>query len=263
MGEEQGLQGGIANAGQIVRAGPHVLRPGTPHSESIHAFLRAVRYAGFEGAPTPIGVDGDGRERLEFIDGEVPIPPYPDWSQTDTALASIVSLLGDLHHASRAFDPQDLTWDDALADPRGGTLVCHNDVCPENVVFCNGVAVALIDFEFAAPGRPVYDLAHLARLCVPVEDPFDEVRLGWLPADRPARLGLVAEVYGLDRDGRVELLTAMSDAIDVVETAVRSAVAAGNPNAVAMWDRTGGAERYERRRCWWRDHCVQFAAALL
>lgn len=225
--------------------------------------LRAVRHAGFEGASTPIGVDGDGRERLVFVDGQVPIPPYPDWSQADTALASIARLLRGLHDAAHGFDPQGLSWDDALADPRGGTLVCHNDVCPENVVFRNGVAVALIDFEFAAPGRPVYDLAHLARLCVPVEDEFDQARLGWLPADRPARLRLVADTYGLDRDGRAELLTAINDAVDVVESAVRRSVAAGDPNAVAMWNRTGGAARYDRRRRWWSDHGDQFAAALL
>ena len=150
----------------------------------------------------PVGVDADGRERLVFIDGEVPLAPYPDWSQSDTALASIARLLRGLHHAARGFDPQGLTWDDALADPAGGTLVCHNDVCPENVVFRDGIAVALLDFEFAAPGRPVYDVAHLARLCVPIDDEFDQARLGWRPADRPARLRLVADAYGLDRDGR-------------------------------------------------------------
>ena len=105
-----------------------------------------------------------------FIDGEVPVAPYPDWSQSDTALASIARLLRGLHDAARGFDPQGLTWDDSLADPAGGTLVCHNDVCPENVVFRDGIAVALLDFEFAAPGRPVYDVAHLARLCVPIDD---------------------------------------------------------------------------------------------
>ena len=30
-------------------------------------------------------------------------------------------------------------------------MVCHNDVCLENVVFRGGAAVALLDFEFAAP----------------------------------------------------------------------------------------------------------------
>ena len=140
--------------------------------------------------------------------------------------------------------------------------MCHNDVSPENVVFRNGIAVALLDFEFAAPGRPVYDLAHLARLCVPVEDDFDQVRLGWRPGDRPARLRVVADAYGLDGDGRADLLPAMDNAIDRLEAAVRRSVEAGDPNAVEMWNRTGGSERYDRRRRWWIVHHDEFAAAL-
>jgi Phosphotransferase enzyme family len=260
---EQHLDGGIANAGQVVRVGAHVLRPSNAHSGSVHALLRAVRDAGFDGASSPIGIDDDGRERLEFVDGDVPVPPYPDWSQGDTALASIARLLRRLHDAARGFDPQGLTWDDSLADPAGGTLVCHNDVCPENVVFRDGIAIALLDFEFAAPGRPVYDLAQLARLCVPIDDEFDQARLGWRPADRPARLRLVADAYGLDRNGRAALLTAIDDAIARVEAAVRRSVDAGEPNAIAMWNRLGGSERYDRRRRWWSDHHEVFANALL
>lgn len=260
---EQPLEGGIANAGRVVRVGLHVLRPSSPHSRSIHAFLQAVRQAGFVGAPSPVGLDEDGRERLVFIDGEVPVAPYPDWSQSDTALASIARLLRGLHDSARGFDPRRLTWDDSLADPAGGTLVCHNDVCPENVVFRDGIAVALLDFEFAAPGRPVYDLAHLARLCVPIDDELDQARLGWRPADRPARLRLVADAYGLDRDARAELLSAMDDAIARIAAAVQRRVDAGDPNAVEMWNRTGGIERYERRRRWWTDHHDQFAVALI
>ena len=221
-----------------------------------------MRRAGFDGVPLPIGIDQDGRERLVFIEGEVPLSPYPEWSQSDTALASIARLLRGLHDAGRGFDCQNLTWPDALADPAGGTLVCHNDVCPENVVFRDGIAIALLDFEFAAPGRPVYDLAHLARLCVPIEDDFDQARLGWRPADRPARLRLVADAYGLSRQGRTELLAATDDAIARVEAAVRRSVDAGEPNAVALWNRTGGRDRYDRRRRWWTAHHEKFAAAL-
>jgi hypothetical protein len=260
--DEQQLAGGIANAGRVVRVGPHVLRPGSPYSASIHAFLRAVIHAGFEGAPTPIGIDEDGRERLEFVEGEVPVAPYPDWTQSDAALASVARLLRGLHDAARSFDAADLTWNDALADPAGGTLVVHNDVEPSNVVFRDGIAVALLDFEFSAPGRPIYDLAHLARLWVPIDDDLDQARLGWRPADRPARLRLVADAYGLDQDGRAELLSAIGDAIDRLDAAVRRSVDAGAPNAIAMWNRTGGRERYDRRRRWWMDHHVEFAAAL-
>jgi Phosphotransferase enzyme family len=260
---EQQLEGGIANAGRVVRVGPHVLRPSNRHTNSIHAFLRAVRNAGFEGASLPVGIDDDGRERLVFIDGEVPVTPYPDWCQSDAALASIARLLRGLHDAARGFDPQGFTWNQALADPAGGTIVCHNDLELSNMVFRNGVAVALLDFEFAAPGRPVYDLAHMVRFCVPIDDDFDQARLGWRPTDQPARLRLVADAYGLDRDGRAELLPAVDDAIDRIEAAVRRSVAAGDPNSVALWNRTGGSDRYDRRRRWWTEHHDQFAAALV
>ena len=103
---EHQLDGGIANAGQVVRVGPHVLRPPSRHAGSIHAYLRAVREAGFDGAPWPVGIDDDGRERLEFIEGEVPVTPYQGWSQSDAALASVARLLRGLHDAARGFDPR-------------------------------------------------------------------------------------------------------------------------------------------------------------
>ena len=262
MSEVQ-LGGGIANAGKVARVGQHVLRPSTPHSASIHAFLRAVRDAGFEGVPVPVRIDRDGRERLEFIDGDVPVPPYPDWSQSDSALASIARLLHGLHEAAHSFDPLGFSWNDTLADPVGGTLVCHNDVELSNVVFRDGIAVALLDFEFAAPGRPVYDLAHLARLCVPIEDDFDQARMGWRPADRPARFRLIADAYGLDREGRAELGTAVDDAILRIEAAARRDFDAGDPATLERFKKTGGLEKYDRRRRWWIDHREEFAVALL
>jgi hypothetical protein len=259
---EEPLDGGITNAGQVVRAGPHVLRPSGPHTGSVHAFLLALRKTGFDGAPQPVGIDPDGRQRLEFVAGDVPVVPYPDWSQSDAALASVAALLRGMHDAARGFDPAGHMWADALADPAGGTLVCHNDLEPSNVVFRDGVAVALLDFELAAPGRAAYDLAHLARVWVPIDDDVDRARVGWPPADRAARLRLLADAYGLDADGRTELLTAMDDAIDRIEAAVRRSVAAGHPGAVALWDRTGGQERFDRRRRWWSHHHDELAASL-
>lgn len=259
---EEPLGGGIANAGQVVRVGPHVLRPSGPHLGSIHAFLRAVRQAGFESAPEPVGIDDGGRERLVFIEGEVPVPPYPEWSQSDVALASMAELLRGLHDAAKGFNPRDFTWNDGLADPVGGVVVCHNDVCLENVVFRDGVAVALLDFEFAAPGRPIYDLACLARLCVPIDNDFDQARFGWQSADRPARLRLAADAYGLDQDGRKEMLATMEDALTRAEEFIWDRVEAGDPNFVDMWNRTDGAEYYHRRRQWWNDNLHHFAAAL-
>ena len=191
--------GGVANAGSVVRVGPEVLRPSYPHSPATHRFLRALCDARFSGASLPVRIDEDGRERLVFIEGDVPVPPYPTWAQDDRVLASTASLLGGFHAASSAFDPSGQTWSDELADPVGGPIVCHNDVCLENVVFVDGVAIGLLDLDFCAPGRPLYDVARFVRICVPIDWDISAPRLGWLRADRPARLlRMVADTYPVD-----------------------------------------------------------------
>ncbi len=259
---EPHLQGGITNVGRVGRDGAHVLRPSTPTTKSVHAVLRAVRRAGFEGAPLPIGVDEDGRERLQFVPGEVPLAPYPGWAQSDLALASVARLLRAFHDASEDFEWSSHVWPATLADPYGGAVICHNDVELSNVVFRGGVAVALIDFEFAAPGRREYDLAQLARLCVPIDHEVDQQRLGWQPADRATRLRVTADAYGLDRAGRTRLLSCIDDAIDQIERAVRKSIADGDPSALDAVSRTGGIEKYDRRRSWWTKHRRQCQAAL-
>ena len=261
MADEQ-LAGGVANAGNVVRQGDEVLRPANPFTPSVHRFLVWLAGSGFRGASVPVGIEPDGRERLEFIPGDVPLPPYPAWAQTDAALASIAALIRRLHDAARGFDPGGMAWSAEMADPSGGPVVCHNDVCLENVVFRDGLAIGLLDFDFAAPGRPEYDLAQFARMCVPVDDEVNAARLGWLPADRPARLRLVAEAYGLDAARRAELLRAVDESMVKGGEFVRRRVEAGDPNFIAMWREMGGQERFDRRRRWWEQHANEFRAAL-
>ena len=67
----------------------------------MRACLLSLRAAGFEGAPLPAGVAGDDRERLVFIEGEVPLPPYPEWAQSGEALASVAVLMRQFHRASK------------------------------------------------------------------------------------------------------------------------------------------------------------------
>ena len=256
------LHGGVANAGAVVRAGEFVLRPSNPHTSTIHRFLRSLHDEGFDGASVPVAVDPDGRERLRFIDGDVPVPPYPEWARSDRALASIARLMRRMHDAARSFvaSPDD-TWSDEMADPAGGTIVGHNDVCLENVVFRDGEAVGLLDFDFAAPGSPVFDLACFARMCVPIDDP-SRTRFGWTDADLPARLRLVADAYGLDRSGRAELLEALDGSIARGGAFVLRRVEAGDPNFIAMWESMGGMARFDLRRAWWADTRHEFETAL-
>lgn len=104
--DEEILHGGVANAGAVVRSGTDVLRPSNEHSTSILAFLDRLEREGYEGAPSPVGLDPDGRERLRFVPGEVAIPPYPDWVQTDESLASIVALIRGLRDVPSRSDAE-------------------------------------------------------------------------------------------------------------------------------------------------------------
>lgn len=267
---EELLHGGVANAGAVTRRGRHVLRPSNPHTATIHTFLRSLAKVGFEGASRPVGIDPDGRERLMFIEGDVPIPPYPAWAQTGDALASIAALLRRYHDAaSQVGVPSGAVWSDEMADPRtdgcddpnAAVVVCHNDVCLENVVFRDGVAVGLLDFDYAAPGRPLYDLAQFARMCVPVDDETNARMIGWGTYDAAARLRLVADSYGLP-PGRSEFLDILAGGIDRGGQFVQRKVEAGDPNFIKMWNELGGMERFDRRRRWFDDNRDRIAVAL-
>ena len=260
--EEVLLHGGVANAGAVVRQGSHVLRPSNEHSVAIHGALAALRATGFQGASNPVGIDTDGRERLEFVDGDVPLPPYPEWARSNEALASVAVLMREMHDASTALDLESGTWSAEMADPNGGAVWCHNDVCLENVVFRDGRAIALLDFDFAAPGRRVFDVAAFARMCVPVDDHTNASRLGWPAQDLPARLRLVADAYGLEADDRIELVNLLGRTIEMGGEFVRRRVEAGEPGFVQMWADMGGSERFDRRRRWWADEQPTFEAAL-
>ena len=259
---EEILAGGVANAGEVVRFGAHVLRPATARTEAIHDLLRYVRARGFDGVPEPVGVDPDGRERLVFIEGEVPWSPFPEWSQTDDVLASTSRLLAGFHRAVAGFvRPSGVEWCDELADPAGGPIMCHNDVCPENVVYRRGMAIGLLDFDFVAPGRPIYDLAQMAKMCVPIDTPEDAARLDRGSLDPFHRLRVVADAYGLPR-GREPFLNVLAEAIETGGEFVRRRVEAGEKAFAEMWNQIGGQARYDRRQEWFDRNRERFLDAL-
>ena len=130
-----------------------------------------------------------------------------------------------------------------MADCHGGPVLCHNDVCLENIVFRNGRAIALLDFDLAAPGRRVFDVASFARMCIPVDDETNASRSGWPAQDLPSRLRLVADAYGLEAVDRLDLLEILGRAIERGGEFVRRRVEAGEPGFVKMWEEMGGEER--------------------
>jgi Phosphotransferase enzyme family len=245
----QYLSGGLANAGQVVRVGDTVRRPAGLHSEAVTALLDHLRTSGFEGAPSALGKDLEGREVYKWIDGDVAIPPFPAWALADEALFSTASLIRRLHDALSDFEPPPAaSWSAERSDPRGGPLICHTDICPENVVFRGQRAIAILDFDFASPGRRVWDLAMAARMWIPLRPPPDDD-----PRDataRARRLGHLVAGYGLARADHEEFVDAIVEAQRVGNAFVRRRVEAREPGFVAMWRERGGAEWFDGVTAW-------------
>ncbi len=176
---EQPLTGGRVTPG-VVRVGETVRRPPGSHSRFVHRLLEHLEAVGFESAPRLLGTDDQGREVLSFIAGDVP----PELARFgDDALHAAFRLL-------RAF--HDATAGSGLA--AGHEVVCHGDVSPCNTVFRDGLPVALIDFDAAAPGRRVDDLAYGLFLWLDLGN--GDVQL----ADQRRRLELAASAYGTPVD---------------------------------------------------------------
>jgi hypothetical protein len=258
------LAGGYDAGLAPVRVGDTVRRLPRPFSPSVRALLRHLEAVGFDGAPRHLGVDERGREILSYLDGEVPRPPYPDWAMTDRALVDLGGLLRRFHEASASFPPDapgTTGWADFWSDPRGGSVVCHNDVFPENVVFRGGRVVALIDFDMAAPGDPLWDLAIAAELWAPLGDPA--VRTDHPPGlDGIARLGLLAAAYGLEPERAEALLDTLVRERAHSTGRIRSAVAAGDPDWTRRWAESGGDRRGAADDAWiYRNRAALVAAA--
>lgn len=260
----EALVGGMVNVGAVFRRGALVERPAPHNARALHAFLLALKEHGFDAAPAPVGLTPDGREQLTFIPGEVALPPFPDWAMTTTALASVGSLLRRLHETSAAVEVDThAAWPRDLADPEGGTMVCHNDVCPENVVFRDGRAAALIDFDLAAPGRPVWDVAMAARYWAPMLDPVSAAAVYPGGSDAPARLRILADSYGLSPKERTELPGVVEQATEVCRAFVARRVADGDPVYLRALADRGGWQRWDRMQAWLTAHRETFTAALL
>ncbi|MGV9353589.1 phosphotransferase [Streptomyces misionensis] len=263
-GEGEALLGGMANAGAVFRRGALVDRPAPRNARALHAYLLALRGHGFDAAPAPAGLAADSREQLTFLPGDVALPPFPDWAITRSALASVGRLLRRLHETSAAVrvDPG-AEWPRDLADPEGGTMLCHNDVCPENVVFRDGRAAALIDFDLAAPGRALWDVAMTARYWVPMLDPQSAAAFYPSGLDAPTRLRILADSYGLSPRDRADLPGIIEQATEVCRDFVTRRVADNDPVYLQALAERGGWERWDRIQAWLTDHRKTFTAALL
>ncbi|GAA1530423.1 phosphotransferase [Brevibacterium picturae] len=258
MGDGEVLPGGVANAGRVTRIGGLVRRPAPPNAVVIHTLLEHLVAHGFD-ASRPQSLGDDGFELLSYLPGDVPIAPFPTWVNSEDTLRSVAGLVRRYHDAAASFvPPPGAAWNDDLADPAGGVLICHNDICLENVVFRGGLAAALLDFDFAAPGRPLWDVVQACRYWVPLTDPqLITASRGRL--DPIARVAMFVDAYGLDAEDRIAFL----DVLDEAETRSARFVAAqaAQGHSAFSWDDESQA-RYARKRAWIDRHREKLAMAI-
>ncbi len=157
-------------------------RPVRPFTGTVQAFLRHLWAQGVEFVPEPLAYDDQGREVLRFVPGDVPLEPLPDWATTETVFAELGRLIRKLHDASAEWAaPPDAVWGRIPGVPLvelpplfdAPELVSHQDYCPGNVVFRQGLPKAFIDFDLARPTTRVADCVNALYWWVPLLDPLD------------------------------------------------------------------------------------------
>lgn len=261
--EEISLPGGTAHSGLVTRRGATVRRPTGSYTPAVHALLLHLAARGFTGAPRPLAIEGD-TEVLTYLDGEAAylsgrprLIPLPDWALTDRAMISVARLLRRFHDAAETFDPSGWSWQRPVPDGWARDRVTHNDTHPANLIFRDGEAVGLIDFDLAGPGSVAFELAVAACFWVPIRARRDIAdarghRL-W------ERLRLFLDGYGAPEELRAEVVSALAAANEWIFGIIREAAERGHPAFARMWDER--AEMAERAVHFVETHQAQLRAA--
>jgi len=235
----------------IVRIGDTVRRPLRPFSLTVQAYLAHLRDAGFTGAPLPFGVDGQGREMLSFVPGDVPRNPLPPETVGDDVLVALATLIAALHGGTPASVGR-------LVSERT-ELVSHCDYYPGNVVFRDGLPVALIDFDMAHPTTRLYDIANALWYWAPLRDPRDRAP-AFTGADIPHRVAVFADAYGMTARHRAELAPF---AVDMARRYHEDSRASAELDPVfrKLWE-DGAKDELPRAEAWLREAAPAITARL-
>jgi len=223
-----------------------VIRPTAPCWRATHALLDHLSAVGFDGAPRVLAA-GPYTETVTYIDGQAAVPPLAEDTLTDAALVSVADLVRRYHLAVSSFDPAGHQWPRPIPARFRTGLVSHNDVHPANLVFRDGRAVALIDFDLAGPGSAIWDFAAAARYWAPLYDDQDitDSRRG----RALERFRIFLHASGLHRADRRRVAEAVVANHDWTYAIVTEAAAAGHQGFADHWDAVAGLAARARRWC--------------
>ncbi|MFC4020301.1 aminoglycoside phosphotransferase family protein [Micromonospora sp. GCM10011542] len=157
---------------EVVRVGDTVRRTPPANLDFVAALLRHLAEVGADLAPDHLGIDALGRQVLSHLDGRVPWRDREDPAFfADPALIRLAELIRRLHDA-------------CAGTPLAGEAetVCHRDLSPKNTVYRDSPAgplpVAFLDWDLAAPGRRISDVAFAAWHWAALGEGADPAELG-------------------------------------------------------------------------------------
>jgi hypothetical protein len=229
---EEVLPGG--NTTGAVLIGDVIHKPASAWTRTVHAVLRHLEDAGFEGAPRALGFDDRGREMLSYLRGETigDRTPWPEWASADSMLIQVGRWLRRVHDLTADFvAPPDEVWFIGGA-MRPGLIVGHQDAAPYNAVVDGDRLVGFYDWDIAGPSSREFDLAFSALPWVPLASP-DAPAAGPDLEERSRRFHLLLDAYGYDGDRRA-FATVVPERARGQAAVIREMAAAGDPASIAL-----------------------------
>jgi aminoglycoside phosphotransferase (APT) family kinase protein len=234
----------------------------------VHAVLDHLESVGFAGAPRFLGIDDQGRAVLSYVDGEVAGRPHPVWVADEDRLVSLARLLRELDDAMIDFGLPDIAGEqnpepDGIPPQRDypHAFIGHRDITPENVIFRDGTAYALIDFDLARPSTRMHEAQNAMMYWAPLKDPQDrDPALRDLDAARRCRL--FADAYGLAEDDREILIEDLRYGTERSWHLMRDRARRLGGGWARMWS-DGVGDLIRRRGSWLDRHGAEITAALL
>lgn len=209
--KEELLKGG--NVSNVYRSGNTVRRELKAESIKIHELLKHLEYKGYDHAPTFLGIDEKGREVLSYIEGEAGNYPLKEYMWSTDGLKEIANMLRLYHDAVSDFPMENFEPLDHTPEPY--EVMCHNDFAVYNIIYHHQEPVGIIDFDVAAPGPRLWDIAYTLYTCVPLSRLYltDTGEAVYYESSRDAdrirrRVKLFFESYGVEgmEEGYVEMV---------------------------------------------------------
>jgi hypothetical protein len=240
-----GAVGGATRIGRTVR------RPTGPWTPAVHDLLTYLWDNGLRGIPTLHGLDEEGREVLEYVEGRgVPIDREV---VLDTVLTEAVVWLRDFHDLVEGYRPEgELPWRGGAATLADDQIICHHDPGAYNWIIQSGHFVAMIDWDMAGPGRAIDDLAFLAWTGIPL---YREIPL----EDVVRRLDLLVDAYG--EWGPMTVLGAVVERMSTAADRIEAGQARGDQGFINLGT-VGEPQRTRDRVAAFRERIPAIEAAL-